>query len=50
MKQIQTLTNAVRIEMVVPRCVIIPLGPTPVTAILATDLLLIGILVLVSSC
>lgn len=34
--------------MVVPSCVPIPLAPTPVTALLATDLLLIGILAMVS--
>ncbi len=40
--------NAVRIEMAVFSCVLIPLAPTSVAALLATDLLLIGILAMVS--
>jgi hypothetical protein len=44
----QTLTNAVRIETAVFSCVLIPLVPISVTVILATDLLLIGILAMVS--
>ena len=47
-RQMQTLTNAVRIEMVVLSGVLIPLAPTHVAAFLATDLPLTGMLVKVS--
>jgi hypothetical protein len=44
----QTLTNAVKIEMAVFSSVLILLAPTSVVALPATDLLLIGILAMVS--
>ena len=44
----QTLMNVVRIETAVLSCVLTLLAPISVTAILVTDLILIGILVMVS--
>jgi hypothetical protein len=44
----QTLMNAVKTEMAVFNCVLILLAPISVAALLATDLILIGILAMVS--